>query len=210
MLPMKAWLTTGAFALAIVQVLTALSMRGRVGSRAPTWIAPLHRWSGTAAFVLTLPVAFHCVWSLGFATDSTWTLVHSIAGCAFYGVFAAKMLSLRLPGLVLDAAGARRPARGDRHRDPAYTEDDAASSGQGTVLAAVDDIPDGGGVIVQDANVVVMTAARSKLSPQCVRTRAARAHRCRTVVSRAPATAASSTSVRGRCCRDPRNVRWLR
>ena len=39
--------------------------------------------------------------------------------------------------------------------DPAYTEVDAASSGQGTVLAAVDDIPDGGGVIVQDANVVV-------------------------------------------------------
>lgn len=99
MLPMKAWLTTGAFALAIIQVLTALSMWGRVGSRAPTWIAPLHRWSGTAAFVLTLPVAFHCVWSLGFATDSTRTLVHSVAGCAFYGVFAAKMLSLRLPGL---------------------------------------------------------------------------------------------------------------
>ena len=97
MLPMKAWLTTGA--LAIVQVLTALSMWGRLGSRTPTWIAPLHRWSGTAAFVLTLPVAFDCVWSLGFATDSTRTLVHSIAGCAFYGVFAAKMLSLRLPGL---------------------------------------------------------------------------------------------------------------
>jgi Family of unknown function (DUF6529) len=74
-------------------------MWGRLGSRTPTWIAPLHRWSGTAAFVLTLPVAFHCVWSLGFATDSTRKLVHSIAGCAFYGVFAAKMLSLRLPGL---------------------------------------------------------------------------------------------------------------
>jgi hypothetical protein len=99
MLPMKAWLTTGAFALVIVQVLTALSMWGRLGSRTPAWISPLHRWSGTAAFVLTLPVAFHCVWSLGFATDSTRTFVHSLGGCAFYGVFAAKMLALRLRGL---------------------------------------------------------------------------------------------------------------
>jgi Rieske Fe-S protein len=45
--------------------------------------------------------------------------------------------------------------RDEEAADPAYTEDDAASNGQGTVLAAVDDIPDGGGVIVQDANVVV-------------------------------------------------------
>ena len=46
-----------------------------------------------------MPVVFHCVWSLGFATDSARTLIHSIAGCLFYGVFAAKMLSLRLRGL---------------------------------------------------------------------------------------------------------------
>ena len=57
------------------------------------------RWSGTLAFVITMPVVFHCVWSLGFATDSARTLIHSIAGCLFYGVFAAKMLSLRLRGL---------------------------------------------------------------------------------------------------------------
>ena len=49
--------------------------------------------------MLTLPVAFQCVWSFGFATDSTRTLIHSVAGCLFYGVFAAKMLSLRLRGL---------------------------------------------------------------------------------------------------------------
>jgi Rieske Fe-S protein len=46
--------------------------------------------------------------------------------------------------------------RDEEAADPAYAEDEAASSGgQGTVLASVDDIPDGGGVIVQDANVVV-------------------------------------------------------
>jgi hypothetical protein len=99
MLPMKAWLTTGAFAFVIMQVVSALSMYGRLGSRTPTWIPALHRWSGTAAFVLTLPAAFHCVWSLGFVADGTRALVHSICGCAFYGVFAAKMLALRLPGL---------------------------------------------------------------------------------------------------------------
>ena len=74
-------------------------MWGRLGRLRPSWAAPLHRWSGTLAFVITMPVVFHCVWSLGFATDSARTLIHSIAGCLFYGVFAAKMLSLRLRGL---------------------------------------------------------------------------------------------------------------
>jgi hypothetical protein len=46
-----------------------------------------------------MPVVPLRVWSLGFATDSARTLIHSIAGCLFYGVFAAKMLSLRLRGL---------------------------------------------------------------------------------------------------------------
>jgi len=96
MLPMKAWLTTAAAALAIVQVLSALSMWGRLGGRTPTWVHPVHRWSGTVAFVLTLPVAFHCVWSLGFSTADGRTLVHSVTGCLFYGAFAAKMLALRL------------------------------------------------------------------------------------------------------------------
>ena len=27
----------------------------------PRWVPFLHRWSGTAAFVLTLPVAYHCL-----------------------------------------------------------------------------------------------------------------------------------------------------
>jgi hypothetical protein len=99
LLPMKAWLTTAATALVIVQVLTAASMWGRLGRSTPTWAAPVHRWSGTVAFVITMPVVFHCVWSLGFATDSPRTVIHSLTGCLFYGVFAAKMLSLRLRGL---------------------------------------------------------------------------------------------------------------
>jgi hypothetical protein len=99
MLPMKAWLTTAAAALILIQLFTALLMFGRLGSNVPRWAAPVHRWSGTAAFVVLLPVAFHCMWALGFGTDSTRVLVHGIAGCAFYGAYAAKMLGLRLPGL---------------------------------------------------------------------------------------------------------------
>ena len=101
LLQMKAWLTTAAAALVVVQVLSALAMWGRLpGVRdAPAWVPGLHRWTGTVAFLLTLPVAFHCVWSLGFEDESTRVLVHSVAGCVLYGVFAAKMLALRLRGL---------------------------------------------------------------------------------------------------------------
>lgn len=101
MLPMKAWLTTAAAVLVLVQVISALVMWGKLdGTDAVLRAAPLvHRWSGTVAFLLTMPVVFHCVWSLGFADNSTRTLVHSMAGCLFYGAFSAKMLALRLRGL---------------------------------------------------------------------------------------------------------------
>jgi Family of unknown function (DUF6529) len=111
MLQMKAWLTTAAVVLLVVQLVTALWMWGRLpgAGSAPPWSTTVHRWSGTTAFVLTLPVAFHCIWSLGFATTSTRVILHGIAGCAFYGAYAAKMLSLRqrdLPGWVLPVLGA--------------------------------------------------------------------------------------------------------
>jgi hypothetical protein len=100
-LPMKAWLTTAATALLSVQLVTALWMWRRLPSagKAPSWAVGLHRWSGTTAFVLTLPVAFHCLWSLGFVTASVRTTVHGVLGCLFYGVYATKMLALRLRGL---------------------------------------------------------------------------------------------------------------
>ncbi|MGH3347752.1 MAG: DUF6529 family protein, partial [Nocardioides sp.] len=68
MLQMKAWLTSAAAALLLVQVVTALWMWGRLGSQpAPDWVGTVHRWSGASAFVLTLPAAVHCLWALGFA-----------------------------------------------------------------------------------------------------------------------------------------------
>ncbi len=94
-LQMKAWLTTAALGFGVVQLATALRMYGRVGSGpAPRWVGPLHRWSGTTAFVLSVPVALHCLWALGFATYDLRTTVHSLLGCAYYGAFAAKMLTL--------------------------------------------------------------------------------------------------------------------
>ena len=109
-LPMKAWLATGATTLALGQALSAMWMYGRlprVGD-APGWVATAHRWTGTAAFFASLPVAYHCLWALGFQATDTRVLVHSILGCAFYGALATKLLALRIrrrPNWVLPAVG---------------------------------------------------------------------------------------------------------
>ncbi|ETK31211.1 DUF6529 family protein [Microbispora sp. ATCC PTA-5024] len=106
-LAMKAWLTTGAALLAVVQVLSAMALWGRIPVTG-SWVAPLHRWSGRLAFVLTVPVAFHCLYSLGAQYDAPRVLVHSVLGCFFYGVFTAKMLALPkrgLPGWTLPVLG---------------------------------------------------------------------------------------------------------
>ena len=101
MLQMKTWFATAALLLVVVQVVSALWMWGRLpgAGAAPAWLGPVHRWSGTVAFVLSLPVALHCVWSLGLVGTSPRVLVHGIAGCLFYGAYAAKMLGLRLRGM---------------------------------------------------------------------------------------------------------------
>lgn len=101
MLPMKAWLTTAAAFLLLLQLLTALWMWGRLplAGAAPSWAPIAHRWVGAVAFSLTLPVAVHCMWSLGFGTHSLRVVVHGVAGCLFYGAYAAKMLGLRMRGL---------------------------------------------------------------------------------------------------------------
>ena len=70
----------------------------------------MHRLSGTLAFVFSLPVAYHCLWSIGFNADVGFNrvFVHSIAGCLFYGAFATKVLVVRskgLPGWVLPVVG---------------------------------------------------------------------------------------------------------
>jgi heme/copper-type cytochrome/quinol oxidase subunit 4 len=108
-LHMKAWLSSVVAALALVQLASALRIFGHLGRGAtPHWVNLLHRTSGTVAVIVSAPVAFHCLWSLGFSTFDTRTTVHSLLGCAFYGAFVAKLLSLkmsRLPGWALPVLG---------------------------------------------------------------------------------------------------------
>jgi hypothetical protein len=99
-LTVKVWLTTGAFVLALVQVLSAMAMYGRLpGIQAGAWTDTLHRWSGRGAFLLAVPVAVHCLYALGFQTYDTRTLAHSLLGCVFFGAFTMKMLTLPKRGI---------------------------------------------------------------------------------------------------------------
>ena len=47
-----------------------------------------------------MPVAFHCLWALGFAPTIGWTrrCAHSIARCLLYGAHATKILAVSRPG----------------------------------------------------------------------------------------------------------------
>jgi hypothetical protein len=96
----KVWLATGAALVAVLQLLSALVMYGKVPAiPAPPWLGTAHRWSGRVAFLLSVPVAVHCLYALGFQTISPRVVVHSILGCVFFGVFTAKMLLLTRRGL---------------------------------------------------------------------------------------------------------------
>jgi hypothetical protein len=109
---MKAWLATVALAFAAFQITSALGMWGKLPfwRPAPRWLATAHRWSGTCAFLVSLPVAYHCLWALGFQAEAgVRPLVHSLLGCAFYGAFSTKLLALRsdrLPSWGIPVVGA--------------------------------------------------------------------------------------------------------
>jgi hypothetical protein len=104
----KAWMTTGAAFFAIVQLVTALAMYGKLGIQAPSWSGTVHRWSGRLAFLLAVPVAIHCLYAVGFQSASPRVLVHSLLGCFFFGAFTVKMLVLTrkgMPGWALPLLG---------------------------------------------------------------------------------------------------------
>jgi Family of unknown function (DUF6529) len=90
----KVWFATAAGVLAIVQVSTGARIFGKLQWLIPLqrpWPNRIHRWSGRLAFLCTLPVAFHCIFILGFQTVDARVLAHSIVGSFFYGVFAVKV-----------------------------------------------------------------------------------------------------------------------
>ena len=90
----KAWFATFAAIFAVVQVLTGARIFGHLERFVPIGhplVNRVHRWSGRLAILCTLPVAFQCIFVLGFRTTDTRVLAHSIAGSLLYGVVAVKV-----------------------------------------------------------------------------------------------------------------------
>jgi hypothetical protein len=107
-LHLKVWFATAALALGVPQLFTAAWIFRQLPWRRPPWIPTAHRWIGRLAFACTLPVAYHCIFKLGFQTTNARILAHSLIGCGVYGAFAAKVTIVRVhrfPRWVLPTAG---------------------------------------------------------------------------------------------------------
>ncbi|MFJ4964734.1 hypothetical protein EES43_27530 [Streptomyces sp. ADI96-02] len=107
---LKARLGSALLCLALIQLVLALWMYGRVpGARsAPRSVRLGHRVLGFLTFLFSLPIAYHCLETYGIETTSPRTAIHSFAGCALYGAFVAKVIvvrSRRLPGWMLPVMG---------------------------------------------------------------------------------------------------------
>jgi hypothetical protein len=98
-LHLKAWLLTAVLLLSLGQLLTASRIyevlcfppKGR-------FYHVVHRWSGRAAILLTLPAAYDCIFLLGFETNDTRVYIHSLLGSCLYGALVAKVLIVRSKG----------------------------------------------------------------------------------------------------------------
>ncbi|WP_234443711.1 DUF6529 family protein [Streptomyces sp. NRRL B-24484] len=108
---LKSQLGSALFALALVQLLLALWIYGRLPgapSPAPRRVPTAHRLGGLIAFLLSLPIAQHCLVTYGVQLSSPRVALHSITGCVLYGAFVAKVIVVRhrrLPGWALPLAG---------------------------------------------------------------------------------------------------------
>jgi hypothetical protein len=115
-LAMKTALTIAIGVLIFVQVFTALWLYGKLGIRAPSMLGAVHRGMGAATLVLSLFVAYHCLWALGLEVGhlpdgepvSTRTVVHGLLGCAVLGTIVVKLVAVRsrrAPSWFLPIAG---------------------------------------------------------------------------------------------------------
>ena len=105
---LKAGFATAAAVLACFQVFSAAWIFRKLPWPKPAWINPAHRWSGRLAFAFTLPVAYHCIFKVGWQGADSRTFAHSLFGTLFFGAYAAKITIVRLhrfPRLVLPIAG---------------------------------------------------------------------------------------------------------
>ncbi len=98
--------------LAVLQVLGALWLYGKLGISAPPWLGTAHRVTGTITLLLAIFVAYNCLWALGLESGehvATRTVVHGVLGCAFIGAIVVKVVAVRAhraPGWFLPVAGA--------------------------------------------------------------------------------------------------------
>ena len=113
---MKVIVSTVIGVLAVLQLIGALWMYGKLGMEAPPWLGRAHRASGTIALVLAVFVAYHCLWALGLESGTledgekvpTRTVVHGVLGCAVFGAAVVKVVAVRsrrAPGWFLPVAG---------------------------------------------------------------------------------------------------------
>ncbi|MBC9820283.1 DUF6529 family protein [Terrabacter sp. MAHUQ-38] len=113
---MKVVLSVVIGVLAVLQLIGALWIYGKLGLRAPSWLGTAHRTSGAIALVLILVVAYHCLWALGLETGTfadgepvpLRTVAHGVLGCAVIGAAVVKVVAVRsrrAPGWFLPVAG---------------------------------------------------------------------------------------------------------
>jgi hypothetical protein len=113
---MKVVVTTVIGVLAVLQVIGALMIYGKLGITAPSWLGTAHRISGAIALVLSVFVAYHCLFALGLESGTladgekvpTRTVVHGVLGCAVFGAVVVKVVAVRsksAPGWFLPLAG---------------------------------------------------------------------------------------------------------
>jgi uncharacterized protein DUF6529 len=115
-LEMKVVVTIPIGVLAVLQVIGALWIYGKLGIGAPSWLGTAHRISGATALLLSVFVAYHCLWALGLETGTLEngekvplrTVVHGVVGCAVFGAVVVKVVAVRsrrAPGWFLPVAG---------------------------------------------------------------------------------------------------------
>jgi Family of unknown function (DUF6529) len=113
---MKVVVSTVIGALAVLQLIGALWMYGKLGTAAPAWLGTAHRIGGTVALLLVVFVAYHCLWALGLESGTladgekvpARTVVHGVLGCAVVGAILVKVTAVRsrrAPGWFLPIAG---------------------------------------------------------------------------------------------------------
>jgi hypothetical protein len=113
---MKVVLSVAIGVLAVLQLVGALWIYGKLGTTAPSWAGTAHRISGAAAVALIVVVAYHCLWALGLETGTfaaggsvpLRTVLHGVLGCVLIGAVVVKVVAVRsqsAPGWFLPVAG---------------------------------------------------------------------------------------------------------